>query len=219
MTEIVAEISGNHGGKLVNALRLIHEAKAAGADAVKFQCFEPERLTRKRLGIEWEGYIPQWDSLLKLYKQTHTPQEWFPELIAQAGFVGIPWFSSVFHPDDVTFLETLDCPRYKISAYEMLDGDLINAVMATGKPIIMSVRSMLRLTILAASDYDGSTSPFGLSDHDPDAIYRIVNADTFDYPMVERHLRLPDVETPDAAFSSTPKEFAAYVAAIRKAAA
>jgi sialic acid synthase SpsE len=219
VTEIVAEISGNHGGSLANALRLIHEAKAAGADAVKFQCFSPSQLAKKRAGIEWEGKTQSFMDLLTLYSKTCTLWTWFPELIAQAGFVGIPWFSSVFHPDDVAFLETLDCPRYKISAYEMLDGDLINAVMATGKPIVMSVRSMLGLTILAATDYDGSTSSFGLSDHDPDAIYRIVNADTFDYPMVERHLRLPDVETPDAAFSSTPEEFATYVAAIRKAAA
>jgi sialic acid synthase SpsE len=215
MTEIVAEISGNHGGRLVNALRLIHEAKVAGADAVKFQCFDYWKLAFKRKGIVWNGKPQTVEKLLVLYKQTCTPQIWFPELIAQAEFVGIPWFSSVFDPADVRYLEGLNCPRYKISAYEMLDGDLINAVVRTGKPIVMSVRPREGLTILQASDYDaGMLSNLGLSDHRRQA----KSCPHFFGPMIERHLRLPDVETPDAAFSSTPEEFAAYVAATRKTA-
>lgn len=216
MTEIVAEISGNHGGKLANALRLIHEAKAAGADAVKFQCYSPVRLAAKRVGITWNGKKMTYGDLEALYKVTYTPPYWFPELIAQAGYVNIPWFSSVFDPADVAFLETFDCPRYKISAYEMLDGDLINAVVRTGKPIVMSVRPRPGLTILTASNYDGTYEQLGLSDHVPGSSF---GGSLYGCPMIERHLRLPDVETPDAAFSSTPEEFAAYVAAIRKAAA
>src|SRR5262245_56172020 len=137
--EIVAEISGNHGGKLENALSLIRKAIDAGADAVKFQCFDPDRLAFKREGIVWEGKKRDVLELRALYRQIWTKREWFPDLIAYCGNE-IAWFSSVFDPDDVRFLEDLDCPRYKISAYEMLDGDLINAVMATGKPIILSVR-------------------------------------------------------------------------------
>jgi pseudaminic acid synthase len=209
MTEIIAEISGNHGGKLENALRLISEAKRAGADAVKFQCFEPPLLAMKRIGMSQLTY----GELLALYRQTHTPKPWFPRLIHEANSIELPWFSSVFDPSDVTFLETLACPRDKISAYEMLDGDLINAVKKTGKPIVMSVRPRDGLTILKATEY--GTSPYGgwftvlgLSDHTVEGL-------PIHAPMIERHLRLPDVETPDAAFGSTPEEFARYVKAIR----
>lgn len=210
MTEIVAEISGSHGGELRNALKLIAEAKRAGADTVKFQCFDPGRLAKKREGIFWDGKAQSFSSLFNLYKKTWTPQKWFKELIAQSALVGIPWFSSVFDPQDVAFLETCGCPRYKISAYEMLDGDLINAVKATGKPIVMSVRPREGLTILQASEYNGSFRNLGLSDHTPCGL--IARG-----PMVERHLRLPGVDTPDAEFSATPKEFADYVKAIRSA--
>jgi pseudaminic acid synthase len=215
MTEVVCEISGNHGGSLANAARLIQEAAACGADAVKFQCFQAERLAAKRaknprvvqLANDFHG-----QSLLDLYKKTHTPRAWFPSLIAVAEFAGIPWFSSVFDVDDVYFLETLDCPRYKISAFEMLDGDLINAVVATGKPIVMSVRPMDGVTILRATEYDGKCdSGLGVSDHSPDM--RFISHRC---PMVERHLRLPDVPSPDDAFSSTPDEFREYVKAIRE---
>jgi len=209
MTEIVAEISGNHGGKLDNAIRLIDIAKSCGADAVKFQCFDPEQLARKREGIHWQGIEMTFDMLLDLYSKTQTPEIWFPHLAYEANHIGIPWFSSVFHPDDVAFLETLNCPRYKISAYEMLDGHLINAVVATGKPIVMSVRPREGLTILAATDYGRTGEQLGFSDH------TIEGVPSPGSPYVERHIRLPDIDTPDAAFSSTPEEFAAYVKAIR----
>lgn len=214
MTELVAEISGNHGGVLNNALHLIAVAKACGADAVKFQCFDAERLAVKRSGISWQGITMAYSNLLELYYRTETPRDWFPTLIAKAELEDIPWFSSVFDPDDVAFLETLGCPRYKISAYEMLDGDLINAVVATRKPIVMSVRPRDGLTILAATDYEGETVALGLSDHTPFDGDLFIEPDT---PMVERHICLPDVETPDSEFSSTPDEFATYVKAIRGA--
>jgi len=209
MTEVVCEISGSHGGKLENAIRLIDIAKSCGADAVKFQCFDPVQLAYKRHGIIWEGKQRSGDELLELYSETYTPRDWFPYLIFEANHIGIPWFSSVFHPDDVAFLETLKCPRYKISAYEMLDGDLINAVVATGKPIVMSVRPRPGLTVLAATDYGRTGEQLGFSDH------TIEGVPSPGSPYVERHIRLPDVDTPDAAFSSTPEEFAAYVKAIR----
>jgi pseudaminic acid synthase len=214
MTEIIAEISGNHGASLANASLLIQQAKVCGADAVKFQAFLPERLAAKRaknLRANSLAEVFHGQSLIKLYRATHTPRDWFPSLIAVAKMANIPWFSSVFDPDDVAFLETLGCPRYKISAFEMLDGDLINAVVATGKPIVMSVRPMDGVTILRATEYDGKCdSGLGVSDHSPDM--RFISHRC---PMVERHLRLPDVSSPDDAFSSTPDEFREYVKAIR----
>lgn len=210
MPEIIAEISGNHGGSIENALRLIDAAKAAGADAVKFQCFEPHRFAMKRAGVIWREKRMLYSDLYALYHKTHTPKEWFATLKRRCSWVDIPWFSSVFDPEDVAFLETLGCPRYKISAYEMLDGDLINAVKATGKPIILSVRPQDGLTILQATDYAGSAQPLGISDHSTDGL------PFHNCPMVERHLRLPDVPCEDDFFSSTPEEFAAYVRAIRE---
>ena len=38
---IVAEIGNNHEGSFKNAIRLIESAKESGADAVKFQIYDP----------------------------------------------------------------------------------------------------------------------------------------------------------------------------------
>lgn len=214
MTEIVAEIGSSHGGSLDNAVRLIQEARRAGADAVKFQCFDVERLAAKRAhskrAIELARNFHS-RSLINLYREIHTPKSWFPTLIRIAEMESIPWFTSVFDPIDVECMEALDCPRYKISAFEMLDGDLINAVVATGKPIIISVRPVDGVTILRATEYDDKEDgALGVSDHS--ANMRFVS---YRCPMVERHLRLPDVPCHDEAFSSTPDEFREYVKAIR----
>jgi len=212
MTEIVAEISGNHDGVLDNALRLIEAAAEAGADTVKFQAFTPERLAARRSAssdvIELAATSFGGTALIDLYRRVHTPQEWFPHLIEQCREVDIAWFSSVFDPADVAFLETLDCPRYKISAFEMLDWDIIKAVRETGKPIVMSVRPRPGVTILQATDYDGRIVPLGLSAHGP------ITPPT-GTPMVEYHLKLDGVETPDSAFSLTPDEMRRIISEIR----
>ena len=41
----VAEISGNHGGKLSNALKLVRKASQNGADFIKLQTYQADNLT------------------------------------------------------------------------------------------------------------------------------------------------------------------------------
>ena len=134
---IVAEIGANHNGSLIRALQLVGAAVAAGADAVKIQTFTPEQMADPDTALTtgpWRGR-----KLLELYRETHTPREWIPEIFATAQAVGIEAFSSVFHRDDVAFLETLNCPRYKIASFELTDRALIWAAARTGKPIILSL--------------------------------------------------------------------------------
>jgi len=208
MTEIVAEISGNHGGSLYNALRLIRAAADIEADAVKFQCFDIYPLALRRAKNPEVLHLANGIPLVDLYSRTHTPKDWFPELIRQAEKCGLCWFSSVFDPLDVAFLEHFDCPRYKISAFEMLDWDIIKAVKETGKPIVLSVRPTSGMTILRATDYDCHVPSLGLSAHGP--LLPPPHA-----PMVEYHLMLEDVKTPDSAFSLTPPQMRALIEQIR----
>jgi len=70
----VAELGVNHGGSLKRCKKLIKEAKEAGADVVKFQCFSPE----KYVSVEEKKYSTlkklyfnenQFDSLIKYCKK------------------------------------------------------------------------------------------------------------------------------------------------------
>jgi len=133
---IVAEMSANHLGDLARAHRIIDAAAGAGADAIKFQTFTPEQMVDPDKVIEagpWAGW-----KAIDLYRKAHTPREWHVELFDHARNVGLTPFSSVFHPDDVDFLETLDCPIYKIASFELLDTLLIEHAARTKKPMIIS---------------------------------------------------------------------------------
>jgi len=133
---IIAEVSANHLGDIRRALWLINHAMEAGADAVKFQTFTPEQMVDADKIIEagpWAGR-----KAIELYREAHTPREWHERLFKHARELGITPMSSVFHPDDVDFLETLDCPIYKISSFELTDTTLITRAAKTGKPLIMS---------------------------------------------------------------------------------
>lgn len=133
---IVAEISANHNASLDRALSLISAAAWAGADAVKFQLYDPKKMVPADLVIEagpWAGRDAR-----ELYLEAMTPREWFPRLFECAKLNGVEAFSSVFDVDGLAYLESLGCPRYKIASFEILDLELIRQVAHAGKPMILS---------------------------------------------------------------------------------
>lgn len=140
-TFIIAEISANHNGKFENAVKIIHEAKKAGADAVKLQTYTPDTMTidsdnsyfQIKQGTIWDG-----TTLYKLYEEAYTPWAWQPKLKKIAEEEGLICFSSPFDKTAVDFLEDIDVPAYKVASFEITDIPLIEHIASKGKPIIMS---------------------------------------------------------------------------------
>lgn len=137
---IVAEMSGNHNHDFEKAIRILHTAKEAGADAVKLQTYTPDTITIqsnktifKLNGTIWEG-----ETLYSLYEKAYTPWEWQPKLKKIADQIGLILFSTPFDKTAVDFLEEVDVPAYKIASFEIVDIPLIEYVASKGKPIIMS---------------------------------------------------------------------------------
>ena len=144
---IVAEISCNHQQKKSVALRLIEEAKKAGADAVKFQTYTPDTLTldvsrepeeiRRNFAIKggtlWDGR-----TLHDLYGEAYTPWDWFGELQQKARALGLEFFSSPFDESAVDLLEKLKVPAYKIASFEINHIPLIRYAASKKKPMILS---------------------------------------------------------------------------------
>jgi pseudaminic acid synthase len=138
---VIAEVSANHHQDFDEAVRIIHAAKDAGADAVKLQTYTADTMTidsdrpefRVGGGTIWDGR-----SLHELYREAFTPWEWQPKLKIAANDLGMDLFSTPFDATAVDFLEKMDVPAHKVASFELVDIPLIRKVAETGKPLIMS---------------------------------------------------------------------------------
>ncbi len=139
---IVAELSGNHGQNLGVAKAMVAAAAEAGADAIKLQTYTPDTMTlplnSSEFRIEDAASLWKGQSLYDLYSKAFTPWEWHDELFQYAHSLGLVAFSSPFDETAVSFLESLNCPFYKIASFELVDIPLITRAANTGKPLIMS---------------------------------------------------------------------------------
>jgi pseudaminic acid synthase len=138
---IVAELSANHNQKFEQAVKILHAAKDAGADAVKVQTYTADTITLRshkecfhiKGGTLWDGRI-----LHDLYQEAFTPWEWQPKLKEIADELGMHLFSSAFDDSAVDFLEKMNVPAHKVASFELVDIGLIQKMARTGKPLIMS---------------------------------------------------------------------------------
>jgi pseudaminic acid synthase len=140
-TYIIAELSANHNQNFDQAVRILHAAKDAGADAVKLQTYTADTITlrsnkeyfRIAGGTLWDGR-----TLHDLYQEAFTPWEWQPKLKQISDELGMHLFSSAFDDSAVDFLEQMNVPAHKVASPELVDIGLINKMARTGKPLIMS---------------------------------------------------------------------------------
>jgi pseudaminic acid synthase len=139
---IIAELSANHNHNFETAVKTIHAAKAAGADAIKLQTYTADTITldcdneffQIKHGTIWDG-----TTFYKLYQQAYTPWAWQPELKKIAESIGLICFSSPFDYTAVDFLEEMNVPAYKVASFEITDIPLIEYIASKGKPVIISI--------------------------------------------------------------------------------
>jgi N-acetylneuraminate synthase len=246
---MVAEISSNHRGDKQRAFDLILAAKTAGADAVKFQVYEPAEIAANVIipSGPWQGR-----NYRGLYADGYLPQGWLEELFTFARSIGIVPFASPFSESAVDFLETINCPIYKIASPEIVHHRLISHAAKTGKPLIIStgmaeLDEIFRVDEIARSNgatditylhcisaYPASAADFnlaamvklrgygfnvGLSDHSLDHVASVC-AVALGAIVIEKHFTLSvDDGGSDAKFSLEPKEFEELVYLCREAAA
>ena len=138
---IIAEAGVNHNGKVELARQLIDSAKAAGADAVKFQTFKTEKILTRNTSMA--AY--QKNNLESEYTQFEMVQalelsyEDFASLHNYAMEIGIDFLSTPDEEESLNFLaEDLDLPWIKIGSGELTNLPFLRQIAAKGKPMILS---------------------------------------------------------------------------------
>lgn len=137
---IIAEAGVNHNGKYDLAVKMIHEAKRAGADYVKFQTAVPELvISTIAPKAEYQKETTGNDeSQLDMCRAIHLPLSDYAKLEKICDNVGIGFMSTPFDLVSIDTLEPLDMDYYKIPSGEITNLPYLRKIASKGRKVIMS---------------------------------------------------------------------------------
>lgn len=137
---IIAEAGVNHNGKYDLAVKMIHEAKRAGADYVKFQTAVPELvISTIAPKAEYQKETTGNDeSQLDMCRAIHLPLGDYAKLKKICDNVGIGFMSTPFDLVSIDTLEPLDMDYYKIPSGEITNLPYLRKIASKGRKVIMS---------------------------------------------------------------------------------
>ncbi len=123
----IAEIGGNHEGDLAYAKRLLVKAAQTGADAVKFQIYQGDKIASRHMSPERN----------KHFKRFELPPEAWQELIALAKKHKVLFMASLWHAEAVEQFDP-HLPIHKVGSGDLTNHPLLRLLLSKDKPVIVS---------------------------------------------------------------------------------
>ena len=140
-TYFIADVAANHDGSLERALELMTLAKAAGADAAKFQHFRADHIVSdkgfRELGGQQSHQATWSKSVYEVYNDASLPWEWTKPLADHAASIGIDFFTSPYDIEAIDFVDDF-VPAYKIGSGDITWLEAIDHMASKGKPMILA---------------------------------------------------------------------------------
>jgi N-acetylneuraminate synthase len=118
-TYIIAEIGVNHNGILPLAIELIDASVSAGADAVKFQKRNLEKLYAKKYLDNANSGEKTLRYLLPILQRVELPNEAYFEIVDYCNQKGITFLCSAFDEESADFVDQLGVPAFKVASADM----------------------------------------------------------------------------------------------------
>lgn len=139
-TLIIAEAGVNHNGDLELARRLVDAAADAGADLVKFQTFDADRLvTRKAVKAEYQNATTSAnESQHEMLRRLQLDRAAHEMLIEHCRARNIGFFSTGFDERSVDLLASLGLKLFKVPSGELTNLPLLRHIARHGRPLILS---------------------------------------------------------------------------------
>ena len=139
MTILVAEIGWNFLGNIDLAKKMIIAAKKSGADAVKFQIWDPKFLKKG----QWDK-----DGRRQIYEKAFLTKKKYEELKKFSKKNSIKCFSSAFNIDGLKLLKNLKDNWIKIPSHEAYNLNLIRQALKDFKKVIISAGCLKKKELL-----------------------------------------------------------------------
>jgi sialic acid synthase SpsE len=140
-TYFVADIAANHDSDLERAKDLIWRAKAAGADAVKFQHFQAAKIVSdlgfRQLGAQMAHQAKWQHSVFEIYRQYSIDRGWDGTLVETARAAGIDWMTTPYDREATDAVADL-LPAFKIGSGDITWLESIEHIAGKGKPVLLA---------------------------------------------------------------------------------
>ncbi|HAW96590.1 MAG TPA: N-acetylneuraminate synthase [Phycisphaerales bacterium] len=135
---VIAEIGVNHDGDPARAEALVDAASEAGADAVKFQWFEPRRLLSRSARLAAYQAASGEQEPIAMLERLRLDPDGLERARARAVEHGLHTVVTVFSPELVEPADLLDWDHYKTASPDIVNRPLLEALASTGSPLIIS---------------------------------------------------------------------------------
>ena len=137
---VIAEAGVNHNGRLDLAEKLVDVAADAGADAIKFQTFDPALLATP--AADKAAYQQETTgtggSQLEMLNALVLPRDAHVQLQARARARGLIFLSTPFDEPSADFLSELAVPAFKVSSGDLTNVFLLRHLAAKRRPLLVS---------------------------------------------------------------------------------
>lgn len=134
----IAEIGVNHENSVEIAEKIIKQAKLGGANAVKFQTYKADKITSKNSPYYWDLKKVSIKSQYELFKKYDKFNKYdYIKLKKICDKYKIEFLSTPFDIDLVEFLKDI-VPFFKVASADINNIQLIDAIIKTKKPILIS---------------------------------------------------------------------------------
>ena len=134
---VIAEIGNNHNGSYDMALKMIDSAIEAGADCVKFQMRNMESVYRQK-SLKKQSEDLGTEYILDLLERFELSEKEHRRISNYCKSKGILYMCTPWDVDSVDILETFDVPAYKVASADLTNMPLLNKLLSTKKPLILS---------------------------------------------------------------------------------
>ncbi|WP_420349575.1 N-acetylneuraminate synthase [Pelagibius sp.] len=176
MTEsvyVIAEGGVNHNGSLQKAFEIVDAASYAGADAVKFQTFQADRLVTNTAGKAQyqERLTHAEETQFEMLRQLELSDGMHREIMARCASCGLDFLSTPFDGESLRYLiEDLGLRQIKVPSGEITNGPLLlqaaqradRVILSTGMATLAEIETAV--AVLVRGMVDPNTHPVSLSE-------------------------------------------------------
>ncbi len=135
---VIAEIGVNHDGSPERAMELTRAAADAGADAVKLQLFRADLLMSRASSLATYQKSAGESDPREMLRRLELSASQMEPVVALAHKRGIHAIVTVFSLELVADAEKLGWDAYKTASPDIIHRPLLEALGATGRPLILS---------------------------------------------------------------------------------